>query len=223
MSRTILHPYLAWLCCIALLAPPAAAYDTEEAFLRGTSGVNLGELYFLDAPPPGRAVHHFRNHITVDEESLASGWVRMRQCHENLDPVPDAQIVYGASTMRELKLESTRNIGRAWIENSSVQMKDIRPNAEICISGLTQALKREPDGTWALRNGPYMRRFLDGYYPIRVSMAVTLETGRLRFIASEPAEQPGFRLWHAERELGFDTLFEGILRTTLRFAETAQR
>ncbi len=206
---------------LALAGGPAAADSGEAEFPRTAADVNRGELHFLEATPPGRAVHHFRNHLTVEEESLVSGWVRMHQCHENLDPVPDAQIVYGAATMRGLQVESVRNIGRAWVENSSVQMQDIQANAQICVSGVTQALKREPDGHWALRNGPYMRRFLDGYYPIRVSMAVTLETRRLRFIASEPEEQPGFRIWRGEGEIGFDTLFEGVLRTTLRFAETS--
>ncbi len=62
-----------------------------------------------------------------------------------------------------------------------------------------------------------MRRFLDGYYPMRVSMTVRLETNRLRLVKAVPAEQSGFSLWHKGREIGYDTEFEGILYTVIRF------
>jgi len=66
-------------------------------------------------------------------------------------------------------------------------------------------------------NGPYMRRFLDGFYPMRVSMTVKLDTGKLRIIDSAPGDQPGFTVRLQGNEVGYDTVFEGILTTVLRF------
>ena len=79
------------------------------------------------------------------------------------------------------------------------------------------ALLRNSAAGYSLSNGPYMRRLLDGFYPMQVSMTVKLDTGKLRIIDSIPGDQPGFTVRLQGNEVGYDTVFEGILTTVLRF------
>ena len=66
----------------------------ERAFrAAGTAHVSGGELRFL-ADAPERDVHQHLNSVVIDTDSLASGWVRLEQCHRNLDPVQRAQILF---------------------------------------------------------------------------------------------------------------------------------
>lgn len=203
-------------CVLLIFAATAWSSDADELFFKGTADVNEGELHFLTAPP-ARAVHHHQNRITILESSLEDGWVRLDQCHENLDPVPDAQISYREGRIRNLRLTRVTNIESAWAEAYSVQLRNIQRGAILCVEAETQALAPENPARFNLTNGPYMRRFLDGYYPMRVSMTVRLETDQLRFVDATPADQPGFRLRQQGNEVGYDTVFEGILTTVLRF------
>lgn len=199
-----------------LIARTAAADAEEDLFFKGTDQVNEGVLHFL-SDPTEKPVHHHRNHITIDNGSLLNGWVGLEQCHEHLDAVPDAQIVYKQDYVAEIEVVSTENIGRAWADENSVHLKDIGRDAVVCIKARTRALARNGEMSYNLSNGPYMRKFLDGYYPMRVSMTVRLDTDALRFIEAIPENQPGFRVWQRGNEVGYETLFEGVLRTVLRF------
>ncbi len=204
------------LLLACLIARTAAADAEEDLFFKGTDQVNEGVLHFLTSPTD-KAVHHHRNHITIDSDSLRNGWVGLEQCHEHLDAVPDAQIVYKQGHVVDIEVVSAENIGRAWADENSVHLKDIGRDAVVCIRARSHALARNGEMSYNLSNGPYMRKFLDGYYPMRVSMTVRLDTGELRFIESIPENQPGFRIWQDGNEVGYEALFEGVLRTVLRF------
>lgn len=205
------------LALILLLAAPTAwATDPDELFFKGTADVNEGELNFLTAPPD-RPVHHHHNRITILDSSLEDGWVRLDQCHRNLDAVPSAEITYRPGRVRNLRVTRAVHIESAWAEAHSVQLRNVQRGAELCVEAETQALSVNGEFSYNLSNGPYMRRFLDGFYPMRVSMTVRLDTDKLRFVESIPAEQPGFRLERRNNEIGYDALFEGILYTVLRF------
>lgn len=204
-----LLPLLAW-----------AAPSEEELFFKNIDEVNEGELHFLVSPPEGKP-HHHRNHITLSADSLVSGWVKLEQCHEHLDAVPDTQIVYSEDRIRGLRILRSANIERAWVENHSVQLRNIQRNALICIEAESRALLDDLPNGYVLRNGPYMRRFLDGYYPMRVTMTVSLGDSDLRYESLTPAAQPGFTVRigqddHGRDEVGYDTWFEGRLITTIR-------
>lgn len=197
----------------------AAASSEEELFFKGVSGVNEGKLVFL-AQAPDRPIHHHLNRIFISDDSLSTGWVRLEQCHRNLDPVPSLQVVYGADRIRDIALLDSAHVGKAWVHENTVQMENLEPGAMICIRAQSRALKAEDDGRFSLVNGPYMRRFLDGYYPMRVTLEVTLETDKLRFEAVTPAPQSGFQFRVNGAELGFEALFEGQLQTAIRFSRT---
>jgi len=207
-----------FFCLVGLLPCLAwAAMTEEEMFFKGVSEVNEGELRFLSAPP-ATPVHHHQNQISLNAESLLSGWAKLEQCHQHLDPVPSMQIVYSRDRIRNLAISRSENIGRSWVHENSVQMDQVARNALICISAETQALAAEGGNTFVLSNGPYMRRFLDGYYPMQVSMRVRWDMPELRFVDISPKVQPGFALTRQANEVAFDAIFEGELRTRIRFS-----
>lgn len=205
--------------CAALLAlacTQTRASPDDDLFFKGTAGVSEGQLRFLTVLPD-KPVHSHQNRVTITDRSLVDGWVRLDQCHEDLDAVPSAQVVYRNGRVRNIEVVSAGNIGRAWVTDSSVQLEDVQRGAVLCIRAETLALSRNGEMSYNLSNGPYMRKFLDGYYPMRVSMTVRLETDKLRFVESIPEEQPGFKVWRQDREVGYDAVFEGVLTTVMRF------
>lgn len=207
---------LAWALTLLLVATAAWSADPDDLYFKGTADVNEGELHFLTAPPD-KPVHHHLNRITILNSSLEDGWVRLDQCHRNLDAVPSAEVTYRPGRVRNLRITRAVHIDSAWAEEHSVQLRNVQRGAELCVQAETLALMRNGESGYSLNNGPYMRRFLDGFYPMRVSMTVRLNTDRLRFVASTPADQPGFVLRQQGNEVGYDALFEGILTTVLRF------
>lgn len=62
-----------------------------------------------------------------------------------------------------------------------------------------------------------MRRFLDGYFPLRVSMVIDFAGTGLRPTGVSPARQKGFDIWQKNNRIGFDAVFEGKLRTEFSF------
>ncbi len=167
---------------------PSAAAPAEDLPWPDDSAahVNEGALAFLPTPP-AKPAHHHSNRLTLTEASLKSGWVKLEQCHENLNPVPLTQIVFGQGRIRALQITSRAGIGKARVEGPTVQLEDVKAGARLCLGAERRALAREKNG-WVLRNGPYMRRFLDGYYPMHVTMEVRF--GEARRGCASPALPP---------------------------------
>ena len=178
--------------------------------------VNEGELNFVP-DVKNTAVHHHHNRMTITEDSMENGWVKIEQCHRNLDVVPLAQILFNKTRSRHLAVSHIENIGKAYVEDSSVQLEDIGRNAVLCVTAETRSFVYNGDGTYSLRSGPFMRRFFDGYYPMRVTMDVEVKAPRLRFYDTTPVAQDGFKVWRTDGEIHFDAWFEGRLNTDIRF------
>lgn len=207
------------LLLVLIPALATAASSEEELFFKSVAEVNDGPLKFL-AQAPAKPVHHHQNHLFIGPDSLATGWVRLEQCHRHLDPVPSMQVVYNKDRIRHIAVLQSEHIGKARVHENTVQLEQVRPAALLCIRAETRALQNDGDGVFSLANGPYMRRFLDGYYPMRVSMNVTLETDRIRFLDISPTPQTGFDFQQHGTRLGYEALFEGELRTVIRFKLT---
>ncbi len=204
------------------LAPGLAlASNEEDLFWKSIDQVNEGELRFL-TQAPDKPVHHLRNSIRILPDSPTTGWVKLEQCHEHLDAFPRSQIVYNADRIRRLAITRRQGIGQAWVEGPSIQLRDTGKGASICIRAETRALESADAGHFTLRNGPYMRRFLDGFYPMRVSMTVRVGAKSLRYTGSMPHAQPGFRVWQEPGEVHYEAVFEGILNTALQFERVNQ-
>jgi len=206
-----------WLAALLIPTWIAASEQTWwKQYEVSTSDVNEGTLDFLSEPPE-EAVHHHRNHITVGPKSLETGWVHMTQCHSALDPVPRAQVVYNRERMRQLTVTRAEDIERAWVEGHSVQLEGVGRDAKLCVQAELRALRSDSEGGYSLHSGPFMRRFLDGYYPMHVTMNVEWPGDHLRFVAIEPRQQAGFEVCHRASGLRFEAWFEGKLRTRIRF------
>ena len=178
--------------------------------------VNEGVLDFL-AQPPVEPVHHHHNQIVLSPASLDDGWITLHQCHQHLDPVPSSQVVYRRGRIRDLKIEAYRGIGEAWVEGHTVQLRDVGPEARLCVTAQSKALTSNSDGTFALSNGPFMRRFLDGYYPMHVTIEVQIPVKCLQLSHVTPAEQQGFAVTQEAGYLRIDAWFEGRLFTKITF------
>jgi hypothetical protein len=182
--------------------------------------VNEGQLVFL-ADIPVADVHHHQNKLIIEPQSLASGWVRLQQCHNNLDKVSRAQILFKKKKIKQLQIISSKNIEQAWIEANSVQLVNISEHAQLCVEAVSRALIVNQDGSYSLRNGPFMRRFLDGYYPMHVSMEVSYAGTGLQLASVSPVTQQGFQVWQKNDQIKYEAWFEGRLKTELRFYPAA--
>lgn len=179
--------------------------------------INEGELRFL-AEPPVQPPHLQSTHVQISEESLKTGWVRVKQCHYRLDRVRAMQVVFAKGRVRDLQILQADNIARAWVEADSVQLEQVGPDAVLCILSENRSFEvHGHDGGYEWHGGPYMRRFLDGYFPMHVKLAVDYPAARLRLTAIEP---PAVKLKAVTfpGHVRLDVLFEGRLDIHLRFA-----
>lgn len=178
--------------------------------------VNEGELAFLDTPPAG-PVHHHINRIQIRLDSLRDGWVELQQCHRHLDPVPHLEIVYHPRRTRHIDLLSVENMGTSRVVGSRIELKDVRHGASICLRAETPSLHPLDQGGYRLRNGPYMRRFLDGYYPMQLTLEVEYPAERMRFTAMRPLPADTGHAWLHAGRLRWDGWFQGRLFTEIDF------
>lgn len=198
-------------------APPMDAQEPDAWFNgKGAGEVNEGMLTFL-AMPPSRPVHHHQNRIRISEGSLAGGWTDLEQCHDNMDAVPAAQIAFREGYIRNLRIVESRAIGKAWVKGHTVQLQGVAPGARLCLAAQTRALIDSGSGHFSLHSGPYMRKFLDGYYPMQVSLTLEYPPHLLRVVDIFPAAQPGFRISQKAGSIKIETFFEGELRTLIQF------
>jgi len=204
--------------CLVLCA--AAAGDDggwpEGDPAADTAGVNEGTLTFLTVEP-ARRVLHTRNRLTITGDSLTSGWVALEQCQGNLDPVPAVEIVYRYHGLRNLRVVSSTAVASARVKGSSVQLTDVAQGGEVCIAAEVQVLRADGAGGYRLQSGPFHRRFLDGYYPLRLDYRVAWPDTRLALVSVLPRAQPGFAVQARPDALHIETLFEGKLTIELQF------
>lgn len=220
------HAFLLFILTLSVSAL-AAREPTEEELEKWLNSdepdleqqaldVNEGELEFLPQLP-AKTVHHHHNTIIISPRSLYDGWVYLKQCHENLDQVALAQVVFRKDRARKLKVRFAENIGRAWVEGPTIQLKDVGKDARLCLELETRSLENLGDGTLVIRNGPYMRRFLDGYYPMHVSVDVIYTSKLIQLLSTTPEMQDGFRVWHSDNSVHIDSWFKGRLSTEIHF------
>ena len=192
--------------------------SNEEDISPKPSDISDGELKFLDKAPE-TSPHLAENTITILPRSLDDGWVRLNQCHQKLDMMPAAQIVYLHKPVRKLKVTQQHNIKKSYIDNNTVQLEHIGEGARICVEAEIEALSRDKDNTYVLDNGPFLRKFLDGYFPVSLQLSIHYPD-KLQLIRTDPQEQPGVRILKKPSSLTISALFEGILQTRTWFKRT---
>ena len=211
-----------WLTCGSLQAAPLII-DTQadEDWLNDDSEeraaqINEGSLVFLTSPID-TTVLHSENLFTIKENSLQTGWVELKQCYRNLDVIARVEIVYNYRQMRDLKVVHHQGIGKAKVVDQSVQLEDVSEQASVCVQAEVRVFYLNPDGRYSLVNGPYMRKFLDGYYPYYVSFEIHFPGQLLSFEDTLPPAQKGFDVRRSKDRLEISAWFEGKLNTEIRF------
>ncbi len=208
------------LACLALCSA-GHAESTAQAALEAdewlsapapdVSQVNEGPVKFFGSTPPGGPFHHHQNRLTVTPNSVATGWVVFEQCHDHLDAVPRTEISFREGRARKLVITEVSGIDKAWIEGHSVQLEEISADARLCLTGELKLLTPLSDGRLVLKSGPYMRRFLDGYYPMRVSLSVSPKKLSKKIELVHPMPTPGLAVKRTVDGLNIEALFEGRL------------
>ncbi len=126
-----------------------------------------------------------KNSLKINSQSLKTGWLEFSQCHYQLDPVPKIEVSYNPKHTRNLKILSYQDIEKATALDNRVVLMNVKRGAQICIKGESQTLKLM-DNHFSLQRGPYMRKFLDGYYPMIVEESIELNSVNARLAKQTP-------------------------------------
>jgi hypothetical protein len=212
----------ALLCLILLISPPLMAREMTEAEklkwlnsdepVKKQRPINEGDLTFLDRKK-FRDVMHSDNRITITHSSLKDGWVNLDQCYRNLDAFPKVEVVYKYRKMRNLKIQTYKGIKSAMVAGQSVQLEQVKKGATLCVKAQVQSLFKRKSGRFSLKNGPYRRRFLDGYFPMQVTVAVTYPK-KMRIKNISPNKK-GMQITRNKNRVILNAIFEGILNTQI--------
>jgi len=186
--------------------------------------INEGKLVFLDRIKH-KAVMHSENKIQITKSSLKDGWVNLNQCYKQLDAFPRVQVVYKYKNIRKLKVHVIKKMDSAKVQGKSVQLVNVKKGATLCVSAQVQSL--EKTGTaYQLKNGPFRRKFLDGYFPLRVSVSVSYPLALIKLARVSPnnkviEKNKGILIHKTKNKIRLDATFEGVLNTRLVFKSTA--
>jgi len=183
--------------------------------------VDKGQLVFLSKLPDKPPLHSV-DEITIDSNSIDNGWVKFEQCYRQLDPIGKVDVIYSYRFMRDLQISSVQHIGAAWIRKQRIELEDVKKDAELCVKAEIRVFYQNPDKSFSLVNGPYLRKYLDGYFPYHVTLIVHYPENRLELIGSLPVEQAGFKINKEKNKLLIDTIFSGTLNTEIIFREIKQ-
>ena len=224
-----LRPVKALLLCVVLAAfiiDPVSAESMSEKQLEewfnddsdlSITDVNEGELAFI-APVTDKSILHSRSVLSITEKSLETGWVGLDQCYRNLDPVGKMDVVHYYKNIKQLKITDSGNIGEAKVDGQTIQLEDVSASAHICVQAEVQILEKTSQDTFVVSNGPYYRRFLDGFYPYHVTLIISYPADKLKYTRISPSPQPLFEVIQEPGKLLVDTWFEGILQIDIKFS-----
>lgn len=195
--------------------------DEEERWLNAIDDAdvaekNIAKLKFIKPSSNSQPLHSI-NKLIISQKSINDGWVDLHQCYHHLDKLPEVDITYYYRSIKNLTLISKKNIDSATLKDQSITLTNIKDNAEICVSAEVRVFYQNPDQSFSLANGPYHRRFLDGFYPYHVTLQISYPESLLSFISSTPKQQKGFSVARKTNGLLINTYFEGILNTEIRF------
>jgi len=223
----ILILYIALLSCYSDCVYANAPVDKSaaEAWFNDDSDllieeVNEGDLNFI-APFTGKKILHSEAVLTITDSSLKAGWVELQQCYRNLDPIGKMDVVYRYKNIKQLKITSLNNIGDTRVNGQTIHLQDVSASAHLCIQAEVQILEQTSDQKFTLSNGPYHRKFFDGYYPYHVTLTIRYPADRLKYTHILPEPQPLFKVIKQPGKFFLDTWFEGVLLIEIKFSGAA--
>lgn len=183
--------------------------------------VNEGQLRFL-VEPPEKAVLEVKSKLNISSDSIETGWVKFHTCYNNLDPVGIAEIVFRYRELKFLSVQSAAGIGSYREQGNSIQIEDVEHGARLCVSGQANMLSRVEE-RYFIKNGPFMRKFLDGYYPMKLSLELKFPGELLTLVSLEPVKQPGLSVQTSLGRVILGGWFEGQLSIEAEFGRADRK
>ena len=89
--------------------------------------------------------------------------------------------------------------------------------AKLWINADVNILNKKTHNIFNLENGPFRRKFLEGYYPYHVTLKIIDPSALQNLIKTTPESQAGFNIVKYNNQVYIDSYFEGILKTKLIF------
>lgn len=220
-----LHPLLLlWALVVPAFLPAQELSEEElERWFEGDEqaqpypNYSGSEVLQFIAPLKERQIPFSQTRLLLSRHSKESGWVAIEQCHDGLDAVPNAEVVYRFEQMRGLRITEAEGIAVARVEGQSVQLRDVERGARLCVEMEAKILRAEEGGRYLLRYGPFMRKFLDSYFPMHVALAVSYPAEQLRVDSVMPAPGSNYLLSQQAGLLTLDAWFRGKLTIQLWF------
>jgi len=90
------------------------------------------------------------------------------------------------------------------------------------VAQATEQAVSDSSGSRVLRNGPFHRTLLDGYFPFHVRLEVQYPPATLRYLGVSPEPQPGFAVDSGDGLLTIDSWFAGALNIEISFTPLKQ-
>jgi hypothetical protein len=199
------------VCALAVCA--GAAVSGQARAMEFSDVVTGNELRFLAARPDPEG-YWYESRVMLDADSLTTGLVQLRTCHHQLDPTHRIVIAFNAERVQHIAVASAQGVGSAEVVNKRVELRDVQRGGSVCVDLTSRALDATDSG-WRLHAGPLMRRYLDGYLPMRAKLSFGWPKGLLALAHTEPQVQPGVLLTQAEDGAQLDITFAGRMRATL--------
>ena len=217
---------------IALLCVPTLAFSEIE-ISQSLEGLTPEEkAWFLDdsnldamavasenliwSDKASKENYWLKNSLEINTQSLKTGWLEFSQCHYQLDPVPKIEVTYNPKHTRNLKILSYQDIDEATALKDAVVLMNVKRGAQVCIQGESQTLTPLDNG-FSVQRGPYMRKFLDGYYPMIVEESIKLNLLNARLIKQTPVKPEKTQKDSDGSLYHFNYAFEGQLRPYYEF------
>jgi len=180
--------------------------------------VNEGRLKFI-APIHDQSILHSDTHLWITSESMQTGWVKLQQCYRHLDAVGRTDVVYAYREMKNLQVTRVEQIAQIRVKQNGVELEQVQKGAVLCVQADVKILHHLADKIYGMQNGPYHRKFLDGYYPYHVSLMVHYSNNEIQLKRVMPQAQYGFNVTEKSGGLSIDSWFEGELRIGIELLE----
>lgn len=201
------------------------AWLTDDSNLEAFA-ISEGELRW--SSKASKENYWLENHLTIDAKSLQNGWIKFSQCHHQLDAVNKIEVAYNPSKTRNLEVKSFQGIDSVKVIGSGVELTKVSKGSKVCIDGESRTLTSNDLG-YVIQRGPYMRKFLDGYYPMIVEESLffkglDIEITEVTPKSPQTAQTPTMlksKNDNEANELNYSYAFEGRLMPQYRFTKKA--
>jgi hypothetical protein len=204
MRKTFSLPKALQLACLlgaTMGSPPLLALDFSDI-------AKEGELRFLVENPDPKG-YWYSSRVALSEESLRTGEVSLETCHHQLDPIRKVVIAFNPQRLIGLSVSSHQGIETIESEAHRVTLSNVQRGAHICIALQSRALDQISPSQWRLQAGPLMRRYFDGYLPMKAELRVSWPRNLLRLESTQPTFQPGVSIVSSESGAEMLTVFAG--------------